>query len=107
MHVRMFPKPHIFANLDGPGYFGDRITFAATDDRYLFYGEEYPPGPRPDHILGIPLGTYRRCNAGLVRSIEKKLATVEGEKGDIGRVVDIRSLLACVREHIDQPPDVL
>ena len=106
MNVRMYPKPHILCNLPGD-YFADRVVFGRVEDDDLFFGEVIPPGPGPDEILGVPNGTYRRCNLVLLRSVEKKLVEVQSAEGDTERVSEIRALFEAIDNCVDHPPEAV
>ena len=101
MHVRIAPKPHIFANLDGPGYFGDRVSFDRTDPDFLFPGEEYPLELQlPGHIMEIPLGRYRRCSEDLIDDLESVVKKKQ-RAGDESGAQEGQALIDEVYTHVD------
>lgn len=103
MHVRMSPKPHIFANLDkNSPYWGDRVEFTNEYEPIFMDDPDLDESlGQPDEILGVPLGVYRRCTSSLVDLLKARIAEMTKAKDDAG-VKRLSELCESIRSRIDK-----
>ena len=101
MHVRMSPKPHIFANFDGDWpYWSDRVEFTNKNEKIFQDDPEPTDAPPPNDILGVPLGVYRRCTPELVSRLESRVSEMHLDE-DVAGAVRGSDLCAAVSKHVD------